>query len=1072
MSSRALLFFICLFMLPCFPALAGDMPSHERPFFMPQNKQDRVLQLIQKEEWAKADFARIKLAAGKGKGYEAAFLFALEGDTSYLPAAKKWLLEYGEKGGDIYNAKEKLHDPDFFRGGQPWIAPVYYNLDVSHMLAFDWIYRGLDSEERKIIEDGILTSARFRMKCMDRWSQTANLVFKPTYMVAMAGLVTGDKELLDWGFHRNPGSSRGGYFPVLDAMLIDGGPWSEANIYPIAHKGLASMAKMSYYRNLYDGRNWWMEKSAGGGSPKGLMDYYIDTAYPIEHTGYGKGQVRVVSYGDGATSEKGDLFLANPAGKGLNMTEELAAAYMVSGDTDYAAFLAMTPDYKPNLMDRRPLPEKIEWPTAPSKIWPDYGLAMLRSDESSAYWTSGKAIAVFQIMSQGYGHDHRDKFSITLHGADRLFYADYNNIQYENPSVGWTRNSIAHNTMIVDEGETGNTEPTGVRHEFTDEVKFLATSASGIFEGVDQTRALLLTRDYLLDLFKAESKVPHTYDYLLHSLGKIRTEELKRFKEEKILTQRYSVVQNQKSMNTDESWAVDFVIKEQPGDEKTKYGPEWYDHKAALRLTVAAEPGTLVVHGLGPDNLEMLIARHSEAQDTVFCAIHEPYAGQEQPKVTKITNIAQTKYAVVVRIDGKDFIDYAAVAFGPQKTLPPHAVTSEADPLTAFSFRNYGYLRIAADGKITARGGWTGFRLPHAAGPVTLNGQPADVTEDHGYLVFGKLPLKADPPLKIDPACPFPVTISPEVVRMFSRDMRKMTYKIRNTLSKPVSGWIEFDLPKGLTTDNPKTEFGPVNPGKTVETSVALQSNSLEAGRHIVPYRINYRQAGEGKIISTAARSIVVAVNAILEYDYQNSQSAVYRIYAPKLTAKLDMFHGLCRYLADDNDMVRLDGSPLFTFSDGNEDLLFGGTKKAFTWPAQIPASLSAQVYDRARYQILFSGDRMMVKMDKNWTQFEKAHFTVPGTWISPEGPPQWVQIISEKGQGENEEGKPGASRKVSAAELSFPGAQWNICFQFVPPKDVVFAGTGMKFELNISTLDSWTIGFCKPGTLQTWLWR
>ena len=59
---------------------------------------------------------------------------------------------------------------------------------------------------------------------------------------------------------------------------------------------------------------------------------------------------------------------------------------------------------------------------------------MLRSDESPSYWTNDKSIAVFQVMSQGYGHDHRDKFSIMLYGAGRLLYPDYNAVQYENPA--------------------------------------------------------------------------------------------------------------------------------------------------------------------------------------------------------------------------------------------------------------------------------------------------------------------------------------------------------------------------------------------------------------------------------------------------------------------------------------------------------------------------------------------------------------------------------------------------------------------------------------------------------------
>ena len=90
-------------------------------------------------------------------------------------------------------------------------------------------------------------------------------------------------------------------------------------------------------------------------------------------------------------------------------------------------------------------------------------------------------------MGQGYGHDHRDKFSLTLHGAGRLFYPDFNALQYEKPSIGWTMNSVAHNTLLVDEQDTRNASPM-VYDDFNPDVKFLATSASGVFENVDQTQ--------------------------------------------------------------------------------------------------------------------------------------------------------------------------------------------------------------------------------------------------------------------------------------------------------------------------------------------------------------------------------------------------------------------------------------------------------------------------------------------------------------------------------------------------------------------------------------------------------
>src|SRR6266516_3038568 len=503
----------------------GGARAHERPYFMPPMERDRLHALVLTEPWARADYARLKKAASTGDGFAAAFLYALDGDPRDAAIAQQWLLgKYGKKAYWTVRAADRLNS-DFFKGGQVGIPEVYYDTDLSGYLAFDWAYNGLEAAARKEIEEGIVLWSRYKMRAMDRWTQTANLVFKPTSTVAFAGLATDNKELIEWGFRRTKpwGARLGGYDVVLDTMLKDGGPWHEAPIYPIAHEGLLMISRLSRWRGLYDQKDWFSAPSANGGSGRGLMDYYIDSAYPIERTGYGPGQIRVANYGDGSTNAMGDLILVNPAAAEGNvvMHEPLIAAYNASRDPRYGAFVSMIPGYTPNLIDHPPLPAEIRLPPAPSQVWPTYGLAMLRSDESPDYWTSGKALAVFQIMSKGYGHDHADKFSITLHGAGRLLYPDYNALQYENPSVGWTRNSVSHNTLVVDEADTRDAELTALRHEFSPEVKFLTSSADGVFEGVDQTRALLLTKEYLLDVVQGTSPVPHTYDYVLHSFGSV-----------------------------------------------------------------------------------------------------------------------------------------------------------------------------------------------------------------------------------------------------------------------------------------------------------------------------------------------------------------------------------------------------------------------------------------------------------------------------------------------------------------------------------------------------------------------
>ena len=379
--------------------------GHERPYFMPPVERDRLHDLILKEAWAKADLARLKKAASTGDGFAAAFLYALDGDPKDAAIAQQWLLgKYGKKAYWTVRAVDRLNG-DFFKGGQVGIPEIYYDTDVSGYLAFDWAHNGLEAAARKEIEEGIVLWSRYKMRAMDRWTQTANLVFKPTSTVALAGLATDNRELIEWGFRRTRpwGARLGGYDVVLNTMLKDGGPWHEAPIYPIAHETLLMISRLSRWRGLYDQKDWFSAPYANGGSGRGLMDYYIDSAYPIERTGYGPGQIRVANYGDGSTNAMGDLILVNPAAAEGNivMHEPLIAAYNVSRDPRYGAFVSMIPGYTPNLIDHPPLPAKIQLPPAPSKVWPAYGLAMLRSDESPSYWTSGKAIAVFPDHEQG-----------------------------------------------------------------------------------------------------------------------------------------------------------------------------------------------------------------------------------------------------------------------------------------------------------------------------------------------------------------------------------------------------------------------------------------------------------------------------------------------------------------------------------------------------------------------------------------------------------------------------------------------------------------------------------------------
>jgi hypothetical protein len=166
---------------------------------------------------------------------------------------------------------------------------------------------------------------------------------------------------------------------------------------------------------------------------------------------------------------------------------------------------------------------------------------------------------------------------------------------------------------------------------------------------------------------------------------------------------------------------------------------------------------------------------------------------------------------------------------------------------------------------------------------------------------------------------------------------------------------------------------------------------------------------------------------------------------------------------------VRLDGAPLFTFSDGKTPMLDEQTKHAFTWPRESPADLVAHAYDKCRWQSLFTAGRMVIRMDSGWTQFERTHFTVPGHWVSPKGPPRWKRIVVVDAAGKENDAEPKGTIRVSAAQLEFPGAKWDLAFKFEPPQDVQFDGLALHFSIGSFTRDQWHIGFCRPEEFDAW---
>ncbi|KPK43726.1 MAG: hypothetical protein AMK72_12945 [Planctomycetes bacterium SM23_25] len=271
---------------------------------------------------------------------------------------------------------------------------------------------------------------------------------------------------------------------------------------------------------------------------------------------------------------------------------------------------------------------------------------------------------------------------------------------------------------------------------------------------------------------------------------------------------------------------------------------------------------------------------------------------------------------------------------------------------------------------------------------------------------------------------------------------------MKNTLKQGITGTLAFELPKGVTVEPAAPRFGPLPPGATAQVRVTwIAGRGAPQGRWLIPYRVSYRTGEAAQEVRTAALPFHIVVGPVLEFVYRHPQRNAFRVNAPRYVADMDMDSGITRYLADDDGAVRLNGGPMFTFSDGKKSWLFDGCTNNSTWPSSVPAALTGapSAYGDCRYRMRFRPDRITTRMDPGWTRFDPTHFTVPGKWVSPRGAPAWARIVAVDAGGKEVDARPGTKLKVAAAELAFPGAKWHLAFAFTPPQPVTFKDAWRK---------------------------
>ncbi len=162
-----------------------------------------------------------------------------------------------------------------------------------------------------------------------------------------------------------------------------------------------------------------------------------------------------------------------------------------------------------------------------SHVFESAGVAVLRTDADERPDGLIEGVPANYLAldygPHGSGHGHPDKLGFEMYALGALVATDAGSVQYGNPAHrGWYRQTLSHNTVVVDGASQQPTEGRLLFAAFGDGMAMVAAESDGAYEGVTLQRVMALLPDALLDITLALSDDAHRYDWALHCRGDLQ----------------------------------------------------------------------------------------------------------------------------------------------------------------------------------------------------------------------------------------------------------------------------------------------------------------------------------------------------------------------------------------------------------------------------------------------------------------------------------------------------------------------------------------------------------------------
>lgn len=508
--------------------------------------------------------------------------YTLTGDAKYAKRAAEILLGYAERY-ESYPEHKGANKSDTGKVMAQRLSEAMWLIPLIE--SYDYIYDSgaLNAADRQKIETGLIRPAisfiwrkepavevaerdkkapdwRTAMPELGNGKPVGNWLNFYNSATMLAGSVLGDQNMMD--------IAAANYRALLRQGIGSDGMWGEG---AIGYQMFAITAMVTGFEAAArQGIDLW---SFDNSRLKMLFDSPLRYAYPdgsapgINDSGrtrFGDWSTMVYDYAYLRYQDPAYAFLTNASPRQLQIS---SAVY-----------------FPTRIYDTLPEPQTA---TYPSTVFENLGYAILRQPNLFALMDYGQ---------HGGVHGHLDKLNLILFGqgeggkGDELggepMFHRYEDALHDE----WTKETVAHNSMAVDESAQMPATGKLVLFEDAGPVKVMRAEAAA-YPGALSDRTVVVTPDAVIDLYHGRSTFKRTWDRTFRYQGTLRD----------------FPATNAGPLGKSDGYQHLQVAARQPADKN--WQGTWQTKVGDLGVTLAGAPGQQVILATGPDKEQMALAR-------------------------------------------------------------------------------------------------------------------------------------------------------------------------------------------------------------------------------------------------------------------------------------------------------------------------------------------------------------------------------------------------------------------------------------------------------------------------------